>query len=89
MIKDILTFVKWQWTKFEFWQKCFIASSSFFGAGVYAEHPYSVYLFMVPIIIVFGFTARWFIIDPLKDSWKKFQTEKAQLFTTIKESERK
>jgi len=88
VIKDVMTFIQWQWNKFEFWQKCFIFSSSFFGAAVVSEPPYVFYFMLVPIVVVFGFMTKWFVIDPIKTSWNKFQTEKTQLFTTIKESEK-
>ncbi len=48
MFKEIWNFTIWQWRKFEFWQKAFIFSSSFFGAALVAEQPYAAYLSMVP-----------------------------------------
>jgi hypothetical protein len=83
-----MTFIQWQWNKFEIWQKCFIFSSFFFGAAVVADPPYAFYLTLVPMVIVFGFMFKWFFIEPTVKAWNKYQEEKTQLFATIKESEK-
>ena len=80
MIKDIINFVQWQWRKFEFWQKCFICSSFFFGAAVVSEPPYTFYLSIVPMVVVFSYMTKWMIWDAAKASWKKYQEEKKNLF---------
>lgn len=88
MIKDIVLFLQWQWNKFQFWQKCFIFSSFFFGGALVAEPPYVFYFTLVPLIVVFGFAFKWFFIDPTLEAWKKFQDEKENLFSTIKEGKK-
>ncbi len=86
MFKEILNFIQWQWNKFEFWQKCFIFSSSFFGAALVADQPYASYLSMVPMFIVGLFMLKWAIWDGTKSAWEKYKKEKSELFQTIKES---
>ena len=83
-MKEVLLFVKWQWNKWEFWQKCFVVSSAFFGAGLTATPPYSHYLFAVPAIVVFGFMTKWMLWDGTKNAWDSYKKEKAELFDTIK-----
>jgi hypothetical protein len=88
VIKDVITFIQWQWNKFEFWQRCFIFSSFFFGAALVAEPPYVFYFTIIPMVVVFGFMFKWFFIEPTVKAWNKYQEEKTQLFATIKESEK-
>ncbi len=86
MFKEIWNFTIWQWRKFEFWQKAFIFSSSFFGAALVAEQPYAAYLSMVPMVIVFSFMFKWMVWDGIKSAWERYKKEKESLFQTIKES---
>ena len=85
-MKDILQFISWQWRKWEIWQKGFIIGSFFAGAGVFAPKPYDVYLFAIPMIVMFFWTSKWLVWDGLMASWNKYQTEKRELFTNIKDS---
>lgn len=86
-MKNILDFFKWQWGKFEFWQKCFVGSSFFFGAALAAPSPYNLWLSYIPMIVVFGFLTKWMIWDGTRSQWQKYQKEKQGLFDTIKDSE--
>ncbi len=88
MMKEIVGFLKWQWNKFEFWPKCFVVSSSFIGASIVAPEPVNRWLFAVPMIVVFGFTTKWFVWDGVKASWQKYKEDRNSLLTTIKESDK-
>ncbi len=88
MFKEVIGFIQWQWSKFEFWQRCFIFSSAFFGAALVAEQPYSFYLSLVPMVVIFSFMSKWLIWDGTKSAWNKYRKEKTELFQTIKESEK-
>lgn len=83
-MKELILFLKWQWNKWEFWQKCFVVSSAFFGAGLSAQPPYSTYLFMVPSAVVFVFMTKWMVWDGAKNAWQSYKKEKAELFQVIK-----
>ena len=83
-MKEILEFIRWQWRKWEIWQKGYIIGAFFLGAGVVAPRPYNMYLFAIPMIILFLWCSKWMVWDQLKDSWTKYKTEKQELFTTIK-----
>ena len=85
-MKEILEFIRWQWRKWEIWQKGYIIGAFFLGAGVVAPRPYNMYLFAIPMIILFLWFSKWMVWDQLKDSWTKYKTEKQELFTTIKDS---
>jgi len=88
VFKEIVNFVQWQWNKYEFWQKCFVASSAFFGAALVAPAPYGQYLSFVPMCVIFSFMTKWLVWDGAKAQWKKYKEEKENLFTTIKESDK-
>jgi hypothetical protein len=85
-MKEVLEFIRWQWSKWELWQKGYIICAFFMGAGVVAPRPYDIYLFAIPITVLFVWTGKWLVWDGLMTSWNKFQTEKQELFTTIKDS---
>jgi hypothetical protein len=85
-VKDILQFISWQWRKWEIWQKGFIIGAFFAGAGVFAPKPYDVYLFAIPMIVMFFWTSKWWVWDQLIASWNKYKIEKRELFTNIKDS---
>ena len=85
-MKEVVNFIRWQWSKWEPWQKGYIICAFFAGAGVVAPKPYDRYLFAVPMIMLFLWTSKWLVWDQLMASWNKYQTEKQELFTTIKDS---
>ena len=85
-MKEILDFIKWQWHKWETWQKGYIIGAFFAGSGVFAPRPYDRFLFAIPMIILFVWATKWMLWDQVKASWDKYQTEKKELFTTIKDS---
>ena len=87
-MKELINFIKWQWSKWELWQKSFIVSSAFFGAGVTAPAPYSYYLLMVPTSVVLFWVTKWWVWDSIRTAWLNYQAEKQKLFTTIKESDK-
>jgi hypothetical protein len=85
-MKEVVGFIVWQWQRLELWQKCYLFGASLFGAGVVAPEPYSLYLFAVPIVMLFVWTGKLWIWDQLIASWNKYKTEKRELFTNIKDS---
>ena len=85
-MKEVLDFISWQWSKWEFWQKGFIVGAFFAGAGVFAPKPYDAYLFAIPMIVMFVWCSKWWAWDQLIESWNKYKTEKRELFTNIKDS---
>jgi len=87
-MKEVVNFIVWQWNQWETWQQCYIVGAFIAGAGVFAPKPYDGYLFAIPMIMLFVWTGKWWIWDQLKASWVKYQTEKQELFATIKESDK-
>ena len=87
-MKEILNFIVWQWSKWQTWQKGYIICAFFLGAGVVAPKPYDIYLLAIPMIVMFIWTGKWWVWDQVKESWIKYQTEKQELFTNIKNSDK-
>jgi hypothetical protein len=85
-VKEVVNFIRWQWSKWEPWQKGYIICAFFAGAGVVAPKPYDRYLFAIPMIMLFLWTSKWLVWDQLMASWNKYKTEKRELFTNIKDS---
>lgn len=85
-MKEVLKFIRWQWRKWETWQKGYIIGAFFMGAGVVAPNPYDLYLLAIPMIVLFVHCSKWMVWDQVKASWRKYKTEKQELFPTIKDS---
>lgn len=87
-MKELINFIKWQWNKWEFWQKSFILSSLLFGAGAVAEPPYSIYLFVIPAAVILFWATKWLVWDGTRRAWLDYKKEKADLFHTIRTGQR-
>jgi Sec-independent protein secretion pathway component TatC len=85
-VKEVLKFIRWQWRKWETWQKGYIIGAFFMGAGVVAPNPYDLYLLAIPMIVLFVHCSKWMVWDQVKASWNKYKTEKQELFPSIKDS---
>jgi hypothetical protein len=83
-MKEILLFIKWQWNKWEFWQKCFMFGAFFFGMGLGLPKPYQTYVLAVPLVIFFMSTFKWFVWDGVVNAWKSYKKEKSEMFSVIK-----
>lgn len=86
-MKEIFRFLAWQWSKWEFWQKCFILTAPFLGASLALPEPWASWVGLIPMLTVFGFMVKWFIVDGIKSAWAKYKAERNQLFDTIKDSD--
>ncbi len=84
-MKDVWLFVKWQYGKLEFWQKVYFVNFFLMGFTAFREDETSKIIFYCTILVPFLYMCKWFIFDQIKDSWKKFKEQKANLFNTIKE----
>ena len=84
-MKEIWLFIKWQYSRFEFWQKVFIVNSFAMGFTAFRSDEVSRTIFYITLFVPFLAMIKWFVIDQMIASWNKFKKEKAELFTTIKE----
>lgn len=81
---EILRWIRWQWRQWEFWQKTFVIGMFFMGMSVGAPSPLGLYFAGVGIIIFFSWSFKWFVIDPIKESYTKYKRQRDELFQTIK-----
>lgn len=88
-MKEICNFVRWQWSKFELWQKLWIVAGFVAGASVMASGPYRFYLACIALSIILSCVFKWFIWEPTMNSWIKYKQEKQILFKLIKNSDQK
>lgn len=87
-MKELVNFMKWQWRKFEMWQKVWIVGAAFFGAGIASPDNIRPYLISIPVVIVLGSILKWFLWDRIKESYTEYKKEKDQLFEKIKTSDK-
>ena len=85
----IWSFIKWRWQKWERWQRVWVVAFFFLGAGVGAKQPAQTVLLAIPVGIFFFYLGKWWIWDPVKESYQEYQKEQQGLFDTIKHSDSK
>lgn len=83
-MKEVFSFLKWQWQKWQLWQRVYITAMSCFLIAMLLPEPYSRYAVAIPIAILFGMIGKWWIWDNIKESWSKYKQEKKELFNVIK-----
>lgn len=83
------SFIKWQWAKCEAWQKWFIFTAFLFVIGVTSKSTVGAFCLGFSISIFFYFITKWFLVDPIRNSWEEFKKEQNGLFDTIKDSDKK
>lgn len=83
-MNDVWLFVKWQYSKLEFWQKVYLVNFFVMGFTALRTDETSKTIFMLTIAVPFLFMVKWFVIDQIISSWQKFKKEKSELFETIR-----
>jgi len=82
----LFKFFRWQWNRFEFWQKWWICSMAFFFLGLFSD---KLYFQAIGVsMLIFGIF-KWLIWEGVSDSYKKFKEEQNTLFEVIKNSDKK
>ena len=84
-MKDVWLFVKWQCAKLETWQIVFLINLFLMGFTAFRTDEMSKAIVTTTLLVPFMFMIKWFVIDSIRDNWKKFKEQKANLFNTIKE----
>jgi Sec-independent protein secretion pathway component TatC len=85
-MKELIDFIIWQWNQWQTWQKGYILGAFMLGTSIFIPEPYSKYLIAIPMIMLFVWTFKWAVWNQLMESWNKYQTEKRELFTNIRDS---
>lgn len=84
-MKDVWLFIKWQYSKLEFWQKIYIVNFFLMGFTAFRTDDISKTIFYCTVLLPFVYMVKWFVIDTTIESWKRFKKNKSELFETIKE----
>lgn len=83
-MKELLSFVKWQWQQWKVWQRVYITAMTCFLIGVFLPGPYNLYVTILPIAVLLVMVAKWGVWDMLQASWCRYKSEKRKLFDVIK-----
>lgn len=83
---EIIKFLKWQWQRFELWQKLFIFSGFLGGAGLVSDEPLRHWFLGAAALIYLGYIFKWAIWDGIKSSWHNYKQHRNELLTTIRDS---
>lgn len=86
---NILNFFKWQWDKWQLWQKMYFIAFILLIGGVLRIPIIGEYGLPIAIFILVWYLVKWFVMEPIKNSWKTYNEEKQKLFETIKESDKR
>jgi hypothetical protein len=54
------------------------------GISAGSSRPYDLYFASVGVTIFFGWTFKWWVLDPIKESYTKYKRQRDELFNTIK-----
>lgn len=83
-MKEIWLFIKWHYKKLETWQKIFLVTMFLMGFTAFRTDEVSRAIFYITLCVPFIFMTKWFMLDPLVNSWKTYKKEKAEMFDVIK-----
>jgi hypothetical protein len=86
-MKEQIGFIRWWFSKLEFWQWVLLASLFFNVGSLFAlgtEISSDMNLVGMTLLLVVFF--KWFVLDPLKSSWARYKEQRNHLLTTIKDS---
>jgi hypothetical protein len=83
------SFIKWQWNKWETWQRWFAVMFFLFGLGLSSSSVFSIVCLYISVSIFAYFVTKWCIVDPIRNSWEGFKKEQDDLFDVIKDSDKK
>ena len=83
-MKDLLGYISWVWRNWEWWQRSFIVGMILNGASVFASKPYDIILGITGFGIIMFWLGKWWIVDVLMESYKKYKKQREELFNTIK-----
>jgi Na+-driven multidrug efflux pump len=87
-MKEIWSFLCWNWQSWEGWQKMFVFAMFLQGAGWGMSSGLGMYVSGLGAGIILSYLLKWIVWDGLKSSWSKYKSHRNELLTTIKESDK-
>ena len=84
-MKKVLAFLRWHWNSWDWTQRIWMLGAGFFGAGIsdywHTKEPgLALKIALSCWALVF---VKWICWDAVRASWKRFENERKDLFTTI------
>ena len=81
---EIVKFLRWQWDKWETWQKIFFAAVILQIISVAVP---GIVIWTTGLTVTLCFMIKWFIWDVLRDNYIKYKEDRNKLFGVIKDSD--
>lgn len=88
-MKEIFRFIVWHWRKWSVDQRFYMLAGFLIGCGIKdaIEGNGPNILMKAGLAILFVIFLKWFVWEPIRESWLKYKAERNQLFETIKDSD--
>ncbi len=84
---EIVKFLRWQWDKWETWQKIFFAAVILQIISVAVPGIVGIVIWTTGLTVTLCFMIKWFIWDVLRDNYIKYKEDRNKLFGVIKDSD--
>jgi hypothetical protein len=89
-MKEIFGFLKWHWDNWSVDQRFYMLAAFLIGCGlkdaIAGDGPNI--LMQTGLAILFAIFLKWFIWEPIQDSWNKYRNHRNSLLTAIKDSDK-
>lgn len=86
---EVLRFLKWHWDSWGVDQRFYMLAAFLIGCGLkdaIAGNGPNI-LMQAGLAILFGIFLKWFVWEPLRDSWAKYRAHRNELLNTIRDSD--
>lgn len=89
-MKEIFGFLKWHWDNWSVDQRFYMLAAFLIGCGlkdaITGNGPNI--LMQTGLAILFAIFLKWFVWEPLQESWRKYRAHRNELLTKIKMSDK-
>jgi hypothetical protein len=89
-IKKVFGFLKWHWDNWSTSHRFYMLAAFLIGCGlkdaITGNGPNI--LMQAGLAILFAIFVKWFVLEPIRDSWNKYCEQRNSLLNTIKMSDK-
>ena len=89
-IKEVLGFLKWHWDDWSISHRFYMLAAFLVGCGLedsIAGNGPNI-LMQTGLAILFAIFLKWFVWEPIRDSWSRYCNHRNSLLTAIKDSDK-